>query len=64
MKYQRIYTDLRTAKLSFADFMDFLSHIYKLGVEKGSATVASDSPPARFAAAPPSEQYEYRHQLL
>lgn len=64
MEYQRIYTELRTAKLSFADFMDFVSHIYNLGVEKGSLSVASESSAARIAAAPPSEQYEYRpHQL-
>lgn len=60
MEYQRIYTDLRTAKLSFTDFMDFVSQIYNLGVEKGSVTVASEDTPACFAAAPLGEQFEYR----
>lgn len=60
MEYQRIYTDLRTAKLSFADFMEFVSQIYDLGVEKGSVTVAADDSAACFAAAPLGEQYEYR----
>lgn len=60
MEYQRIYTDLRTAKLSFTDFMDFVSQIYNLGIEKGSVTVASEDTPPCFAAAPLGEQYEYR----
>jgi hypothetical protein len=59
MEHQRIYTDLRAAKLSFADFMEFVSQIYNLGVEKGSVTVAGDDSPACFAAAPLGEQYEY-----
>lgn len=60
MEYQRIYTDLRTAKLSFADFMEFIGRIYDLGVEKGAVTVAADHTPACFAAAPLGEQHEYR----
>lgn len=60
MDYQRIYTDLRTAKTSFADFMDFVRRIYDLGIEKGSVTVAKDSNAACFAAAPLGEQFEYR----
>lgn len=60
MEYQRIYTDLRSAKLSFADFMDFVGQIYNLGVEKGAVTVAADDTAACFAAAPLGEQYEYR----
>jgi len=59
MEYQRIYTDLRTAKMSFAEFMDFLSEIHALGAEKGAATVVSNEQ-AYFAAAPLGEQFEYR----
>lgn len=60
MEYQRIYTDLRTAKMSFADFMAFIRRIYDLGVEKGSVSVAGERTPTCFAAAPLGEQYEYR----
>lgn len=60
MEYQRIYTDLRTAKLSFADFMDLVRQIYNQGVEKGVLTVESDATSGCFIAAPLGEQFEYR----
>lgn len=60
MEYQRIYADLRSAKLSFADFMEFISRIYNLGIEKGAVTVVGDNTPACFGAAPLGEQHEYR----
>ncbi|MDE2439416.1 MAG: hypothetical protein KGP14_00220 [Betaproteobacteria bacterium] len=63
MKYQHIYTDLRTAKMSFAQFMDFLGEIHSLGVEKGSAMAVSGEQPSYFTAAPLEEVLEYRaHQ--
>ena len=37
MEYQRIYTDLRLGKMSFADFMNVLGNAYSLGVETGVA---------------------------
>lgn len=60
MKYQHIYTELRTAKISFAQFMDFLSEIHALGVEKGSTVVVTSEQPFYFAAAPLEELLEYR----
>lgn len=60
MEYQRIYTELRTAKMSFAMFMDFLAKIHALGVEKGAATAKGGEQPSFFAAAPLEEQLEYR----
>lgn len=60
MEYQRIYTDLRTAKISFAQFMDLLNEIHALGVEKGFAIVASGEQPSYFAPAPLEEVLEYR----
>lgn len=60
MEYQRVYTDLRSAQMSFTEFMEFISQIYNLGVEKGAVTVTSDDTPACFAAAPLGEQYDYR----
>lgn len=60
MNYQRVYTDLRTANMSFAQFMDFLAKIHALGVEKGAATLITKEQPAYFAAAPLGEQFEYR----
>lgn len=52
MEYQRIYTDLRTAQMSFAEFMDFLGKIHNLGVEKGATTITTEDTPSFFAAAP------------
>lgn len=60
MEYQRIYTEIRSANMSFADFMQFVSQIYNLGHEKGAVTVARDEAAACFAAAPLGEQHEYR----
>jgi len=60
MEYQRIYTELRTARLSFAQFMDFLGEIHALGLEKGRTTLAGSEQPAYFAAAPLEEALEYR----
>ncbi len=60
MEYQRTYTDLRTAQMSFAEFMAFLGKIYNLGVEKGASTVTTEDTPPFFAAAPLGEQFEYR----
>lgn len=60
MEYQHIYTELRTAKMSFTEFMNFVSQVYELGLEKGAVTVASDDTYSCFAAAPLGEQFEYR----
>lgn len=60
MEYQRVYTNLRTAKMSFSEFMAFLGTIYDLGVEKGATKVSTDESPAYFAAVPLGEQFEYR----
>ena len=60
MKYQQIYTDLRTAKMSFTEFMDFLSTVYELGAEKASVRIALVEGHDYFAAAPLGEQFEYR----
>ena len=60
MNYQAIYTDLRTAKMSFTQFMDVLAEVRGLGLEKGTATVAGSEQPAHFAAAPLGEQFDYR----
>lgn len=60
MEYQRIYTDLRTAKMSFAEFMNVLTTVYNLGLEKGTTSVSAEQCPPYFAAAPLGEQFEYR----
>lgn len=60
MDYQQIYTDLRTAKMSFTEFMDFLATVYELGIEKASVTIAPVEIHDYFAAAPLGEQFEYR----
>lgn len=60
MNYQEIYTDLRTAKMSFTEFMDFLSTVYALGIEKSSVKTAAAEGPDYFAAAPLGEQFDYR----
>lgn len=60
MNYQAIYTDLRTAKMSFTQFMDILAEIHALGIEKGAATAAGSEQPGHFAAAALGEQFEYR----
>lgn len=60
MNYQAIYTDLRTAKMSFTQFMDILAEIHDLGIEKGATSVAGSEQPAYFAAAALGEQFEYR----
>lgn len=36
-EYMRVYTDLRTAKMSFHQFMDFASAIYSQGRQNGQA---------------------------
>lgn len=35
LEYMQKYTDLRTGKLSFKQFMDFANEVFCLGYEKG-----------------------------
>lgn len=60
MNYQAIYTNLRTAKMSFSQFMNFLAEVHALGVEKGAVTVVGSEQADCFAAAPLGEQFDYR----
>lgn len=40
-EYMRIYTDLRTGKMSFHQFMDFASAAYALGHQNGMAQAST-----------------------
>lgn len=45
LEYMQKYTDIRTGKLSFNQFMEFTNEVFCLGYEKG--TISAQAQPAK-----------------
>ena len=58
--YQQIYTDLRTCKLSFDQFMDVMSDVYSTGYKNGLKAGEQASPRSEKAVhCGPAKRLEY-----
>ncbi len=53
LEYMKKYTDIRTGKMSFTQFMEFANDVFGLGYEKGSIISQSELTKQFIGQTPP-----------